>query len=909
MERRKHRLNIGCIVDEIIYEYQTKAWKAIISGAQGENANLFTFTGKRLHSQQGFDAYANQVYSLINSQSIDGLIILSSTLEGETPEEKVEYFCRKYLLLPVVSIGLEIKDIPSVVIDNKINIKKALSHLIEDHGRRNIAFIRGFVCNQEAQERYEAYLEALAEHHIAINEGLIFIGNFLKPAGQEAVRVLLDERKAKFDAVMAANDAMALGALEELRERGIRVPQEVAVVGFDDVAEAKSINPPLTTICQPYYDMGIRALGMLLDLIAGKQVPPKVMLPTELIIRQSCGCKSPLLLKAGERIELGKQSANSFDKQKIAHQISGNIGENYDLYPLLDDILSSCLISLKEESPDKFLESLEQCLLGKEGETYPAEIWQKIIVLLRQEILSRIEEKNILFAESLFHQAQLLIGEIKEREERHKGLRILNETIRVGNISQRVVSTFDLGRLSQVLSEELKKLRIPGCYIALYQEEGEFSQAQLILAYSENHLDSINALTMNSWFSTQQLLPGNLAHPFCRQDFLVKSLHFEDKVLGYIVFELGSKDGFIYDVLRGQISSAIYGAMIFNKYLNTLQQLEKRVGELSILNEIGRAINSAMELERLWELVYQQVSRLVNFQSFYIVLYDEKKQELRTVFDTFKGERRENREKPRPFARGRTEYVIKEKKPLLIRGEVQKIYEQLQIVTRDKEARAFAGVPIMVREKVLGVMAVQHYESNDAYDEHTVELLKAIANQLGIAIENACLFEETKRLATVDSLTGVRNRRYLEEVLRKEKERAERFAHPFSLLILDIDGLKLLNDTYGHLFGDEVIKTVAHMISSSCRKTDVVGRYGGDEFVVLLPETDKKGAIEVVGKLLSQIENTSLIAPDGAKIPLSVSIGVASYPWDAKEEEKLLSLADAAMYQAKARKRGKPPFT
>ena len=246
-------------------------------------------------------------------------------------------------------------------------------------------------------------------------------------------------------------------------------------------------------------------------------------------------------------------------------------GDNLDLYPLLDDLLDSFLHSLKEKSPDRFIGNLEQYLLSEKLKDYPTEMWQKTIILLRQEMLPYVEEKEILFAENLFHQAHLLIGEIREREQIYKGLKILNETIRVGNISQRVISTFDFEKLSRVLTQELKKLKIPGCYIALYQEEGNFSQAQLSLAYNENNINSINYQEIKSPFPSFQLLPENLIHPFHRKDFLVQSLHFEDKILGYIVFELDSKDGFMYEILRGQISSAIYGAIIFNKYVGTLQ--------------------------------------------------------------------------------------------------------------------------------------------------------------------------------------------------------------------------------------------------------------------------------------------------------------------------------------------------
>ncbi len=892
MNREKYRLNIGCVVDTIIYEYQAKVWGGIVREAKEKDVNLLTFAGGVTYSNHFLGINADHVYNLANPQNVDGLIVLSATLGSYASGD----FGKKYLPLPMVSVGLEIEDMPSILIDNKGGMKQALSHLIEDHGHKDIAFIRGLAYNPEAEERYQAYLETLAEHNIPIKEELIVTGNFLRPSGQKAAEVLLDERKVKFDALAAADGNMVLGALDELKERGIRVPQEVAMVGFDDLEETKLVQPPLTIVRQPLLNIGIKALDMLLDLIEGKQVPEKIILPTELIIRQSCGCKSFLVSKAGEKIELGKKSLNALPKPEILHRISESTGENSDLYPLLDDLLSSLVVSLKEESSDKFLENLEQCLLATEQGSYPTEIWQKIIISLRQEILPYIGEREIVFAENLFHQAQLLIGEIKERGERYKGLKILNETIRISNISQRIISTFDFEKLSQVLTEELKKLKIPGCYLALYQENENSPQARLILAYSESHIE---AKDIGTWFSPQQLLPGDLAHPPYRRDFLIQSLHFEDKVLGYIVFELDSKDGFMYEMLRGQISSAIYGAIIFNKYVNTLGELEKQVQELSLLNEIGQAVNSAMELDKLWELIYQQTSRLVDFQSLYITLYDEEKQELRTVFDVLKGRRRIDREKPRPFARGRTEYIIREKKPLLIRGNVQKIYEQLQIVSSDKEAKAFAGVPIMARGKVIGVIAAQHYESDDAYDEHTIELLSAIANQAGIAIENARLFEATKKLATIDPLTGVWNRRSLEEALQREKDRSERFHHSFSILMLDVDNLKILNDTYGHLLGDEVIKTIARTIKSSCRRIDMVGRYGGDEFVVILPETDRKGAVKVSEKILSRIKSKSLTAPDGTKIPLSVSIGIASYPLDAEDVEKLLSLADAAMYRAK----------
>ncbi|HPU44282.1 MAG TPA: diguanylate cyclase, partial [Dictyoglomaceae bacterium] len=118
-------------------------------------------------------------------------------------------------------------------------------------------------------------------------------------------------------------------------------------------------------------------------------------------------------------------------------------------------------------------------------------------------------------------------------------------------------------------------------------------------------------------------------------------------------------------------------------------------------------------------------------------------------------------------------------------------------------------------------------------------------------------------------------------------------------IILDLDDFKLFNDTYGHIFGDQALKEMANTLKSSCRKVDVIGRYGGDEFTIILPETNSSGCIRVAKRLLEHIQNTSLVTPDGNKISVSVSMGIASYPEDTSDPEKLLSLADTAMYRAK----------
>jgi diguanylate cyclase (GGDEF)-like protein len=206
-------------------------------------------------------------------------------------------------------------------------------------------------------------------------------------------------------------------------------------------------------------------------------------------------------------------------------------------------------------------------------------------------------------------------------------------------------------------------------------------------------------------------------------------------------------------------------------------------------------------------------------------------------------------------------------------------------------------IPLLVKERLVGTMII--LSTREEIPPEEMQLLSSVASQAAIAIENARLFEETKRLAATDSLTGLWNRRHIEDRFREESARAGRFGRPLSLIVLDIDKLKLFNDTYGHPGGDEVIRSVAQLLRDSCRETDIVGRHAGDEFAVILPETDVDGAVLAAERILAAVEERPFQASSGGAVPISVSVGIASYPADTKDVERLFPLADTAMYRAK----------
>lgn len=207
-------------------------------------------------------------------------------------------------------------------------------------------------------------------------------------------------------------------------------------------------------------------------------------------------------------------------------------------------------------------------------------------------------------------------------------------------------------------------------------------------------------------------------------------------------------------------------------------------------------------------------------------------------------------------------------------------------------------VPLLARGAKLGGMAL--VEAPDSSDEQGLaELLLAVGAQVGVAVENTQQYERALWLAERDSVTGIRNHRALQHRLEEEVKRARRSGGVFSLVMIDLDGFKLFNDTYGHPGGDEALRHVASLISSTARGSDVVGRYGGDEFMVILTDTDGESALTFCERLRHVVADNPFKAPDGTLIPVRLSIGIASCPSDGHAVNELIGLADASLYSSK----------
>jgi len=204
-------------------------------------------------------------------------------------------------------------------------------------------------------------------------------------------------------------------------------------------------------------------------------------------------------------------------------------------------------------------------------------------------------------------------------------------------------------------------------------------------------------------------------------------------------------------------------------------------------------------------------------------------------------------------------------------------------------------VPMVLRDTVLGVLFLQDCDQMRDWSIDDISLINSLADQVSVAIENAELHLEKERQATTDSLTGIANRRSFNEEYAREFERAWRYKQPLSLVLIDMDFLKMINDNFGHQVGDEAIKEIGRLLKQSSRAVDLAARYGGEEFCLLLPNTEVSMAEQLAERLHKVINEVHLEGPGH----ISASFGIASYPMHASDPDTLFRKADAALYQAK----------
>lgn len=600
--RHNSRPTIGFLIGQMQERYQSLVWPGAAEAAREHDANLICIAGRALGSPSAWDAPRNVIYDLAGPDNVDGLVILSGTLGQYVGADRFRRFCRRYHPLPVVSISLALEGIPSILVDNVQGIRDIMAHLIEEHAARRIAFIRGPDGHQEADQRYDTYVQTLVEHSIDPDLDLVAPGDFAIEDGAEAIRLLLDERSADFDAVLGANDNMAIGALRALEARGIRVPQDKLVAGFDDIEMGRHIAPPLTTVRQPLHAQGKRAAETLLALLAGEEVPPRTTLPTELVVRRSCGCFSQTVKRAAARGGPSAPTPLIEQREAVLAELAQVAGLRPEWSACLFDAFSE---ALETGSPESMLLPFDSILDQAVEAGYPVIRWQDALSALRRLTRPALTASTSLpLAENLWQQARVMISETVYRMQENNWLQAVEQTLVSNEVSEALMTTFDVEGLTDAVYEQLPRMGIARCYLALY--DGNKSPADwswLVLAYDEN--GPIEIPPGHHRFRSRQLVPMGILPEDERFSLVLEPLHFRDEQqLGFALFGIPDQNRTNHELVGRQISTALKGALLLHERQQAQRAMQAYSEQLEYLvwartRELEQAQEELVRKEKL----------------------------------------------------------------------------------------------------------------------------------------------------------------------------------------------------------------------------------------------------------------------------------------------------------------------
>ena len=334
---------------------------------------------------------------------------------------------------------------------------------------------------------------------------------------------------------------------------------------------------------------------------------------------------------------------------------------------------------------------------------------------------------------------------------------------------------------------------------------------------------------------------------------------------------------------------------------NKIMELNKTIHNLAILYNISQAVNFIDDLKRLISVILDKAIETVNAEKGSLMLYDSSDNTLQVkVVYGLKDKKHEDDinngivecQKMKPDS-GIAGKVFTEKKSIITNlGGQDPRFSQF---SSDSNVSSLICVPLIAKGECIGIINITNKKNGKLFNKKDLEFVEALANQASIAVDNAQLYE----LATKDGLTKLYIHRHFYNLLDSEIKRVQRYHHVLSLLMMDIDNFKQVNDTYGHLVGDMVLKEIAATIQKTIRHVDIPARYGGEEFTIILPETAAINAVTIAERLRKRISEIEVTVDGNTVIHPTVSIGISEYPNAAEGINELIDWADKALYVSK----------
>ncbi len=744
---RRRRPTLGLIIADIECAWSIPQWLGVHDGAKEHDVNLICFAGSSLRSPSWSHAQNNVLYDLIDPAQLDGLILWTAGFDNYVSQAEVLEFCTKYHPLPIVCAENALPGFPSVLMDQEQAIHEVMVHMIEVHGYRRIGFIQDDAKGHLGfQARYHGYTNTLTEYNILFDPDLVFtnpgMGKELKIELDAMEEWLKSEKLQTVEALIGHNDTKAMRAWNILRAQGKSIPDEVAIAGFDDTEEGRVITPPLTSVRPPFYEMGRQTVATMMACLNGETVPERIVLPSELMVRQSCGCQSHMVaqvMKKREHSDKGwRADALISQPEALADELKWTLthlgvhGEEY-----AESVARAFLSALQQNTPDIFLNALRKLLRRAADAQQDMEQLQNTLSSVRQSILPALKDpQTLLAAENLCQQARLVIAETARQTLAYEDMLAGRRVQHLNDVSQALITAFEIEGLMIILARELPALEIPSCYLSLYEDsKNPATWSRLRLGYNTTAQEKPAVLTSGGErFASPLLAPEGWLPQDRAYSFVARVLNFRKEQLGFVLFEAGPRDGNIYGTLTGQLSSAIKGALL-------VEQEERRSRQLQMAAEVGATISTILNQHELLQCVADLTKASFDLYHAQIYLFDPLGQNL--VLAAGSGERGKHM-----VAEG--EHIALADATLVARAaRTRKGYilnhaptnspQPMHPLLPDSQSRL--AVPMISGDEVLGVLEIHASEAN-AFSDDDIRIQTTLAAQIAATLQNVQYFEQ-----------------------------------------------------------------------------------------------------------------------------------------------------------------------
>ncbi|MEO5887376.1 MAG: substrate-binding domain-containing protein [Anaerolineales bacterium] len=786
------RKTIGVFASQVGRAWGAEFMAGIINAAEAHNVNLVHFIGGKLIplSVPGEDKPSFGLYDLARSDQFDGLLLTTDIAYGVSAQD-LETFAKVYSTLPIVTQSVDIDGATMFVPDNTEGMRAAVRHLIEEHGYKRIAFIRGIEGHLDAEQRFEAYKDELKAHDLRFDEELVLNGDYTPESGRAAIFTLINERQLRFQAVVAANDRMAFGALEALQERGLRVPDDVAVTGFDDLREAQATGVPLTTVRQSFYTAGKHAMETLLKRIQGETVSPVTITPTQLLVRWSCGCLPENVRQAAVALRDVAKTARLENKRDAALRALLNSAGVTDQDPALSQFRDAFgrtwdgfLLALNDRlSSDEYLKTVNAMIELMQKQGLATTIWHSVISTMRRYALGGItSHTTMLKAENLFQQTRLLAGELSQRSQAYHRLVLEQQEGILQGFSTSMAPTMSLDEIGAAISEHFPAMGIERWYVMFYSDVTAPQPISVPPPESYSLLfqyegEKFEIPHKGAPIGTGQLVPRGKTPQDHRYTAVVMTLSLAKNRFGFMWVEMGPHDWEIYVRIRNLVSSALLRTMLVQQKEQAQHEVERllkeareRAAELAVAKQWAEntaaenaKLYSSEQLRRAAAEALARTSRLLSTlatvgevpQQIVVHLSQVVKNERCTLFlEDVNGVPRlhahQGLPKDAPIkelsyrVNGTNIYhiIAKQSEPMTV-GDVKNMQGWMQSEWLPED-RSWLGVPLYAKNKVVGMLALSRKEAG-AFNHDDVLLATTFALQASIALENARLYDDLNR--------------------------------------------------------------------------------------------------------------------------------------------------------------------